>query len=56
MSTESFWEPEFGPEPPEPPEPCQYCSVVKGALTEHDGTCDSLTKERWVELTKDEEA
>jgi hypothetical protein len=46
------WGPDIGPEPPEP---CQYCSVMAGALKEHDGTCDTLTKERWIELTKEGE-
>jgi hypothetical protein len=50
MSEDYFWEPEFGPEEPAP---CQYCSVMDGALKEHDGSCDSLTKERWIELTQD---
>jgi len=39
----------WGPYPPEP-EPCQYCSVMSGALKECDGTCETLTKERWDEL------
>lgn len=46
----SFWESEYGPYEPEP-EPCQYCSVMAGQLKEHDGTCDTLTKEKWEELT-----
>lgn len=40
---------------PEPPSPCQYCSVMAGVLKEHDGSCDSLTKERWIELTGETE-
>jgi len=45
------WEPEFGPELAEPPEPCQYCSVMSGALKECDHSCDTLTREKWIELT-----
>ena len=40
---------------PEQPEPCQYCSVMKGVLVEHEGTCDGLTKEQWIELNARDE-
>jgi hypothetical protein len=47
------WEPGFGPYEPEP-EPCQYCTVMSGVLKECDQTCDTLTKEAWIELTKEQ--
>jgi hypothetical protein len=36
------------------PDPCQYCSVMAGVLKECDHSCDTLTRERWIELTKDQ--
>lgn len=47
-----FWEPGIGPYAPEP-EPCQYCSVMSGALKECDHSCDTLTREKWIELTSE---
>lgn len=45
------WETDYYPEPPVP---CQYCSMMTGTLKECDRTCDTLTKERWIELTKEQ--